>query len=561
MNRPGPAPPPSVDPRLDLEAFEAAVTRRLQDWERQGFGRKFWRKDPTLWPKAPADVVLSRMGWMELPGTMKDRVDDLTGFADEVREDGFERVVLLGMGGSSLAAEVLAKSFGPAKGHPGLQVLDSTHPDAIRGATDGLSLDKCFFVVSSKSGTTLEPNSFFAYFWEEVSRSSADPGQQFCAVTDSGTPLERLAEEKGLRQCFTATPDVGGRYSALTEFGLVPAALVGVRIGQLLARAEHMAKACAAGVEVARNPALRLGAELGELANAGRDKVTFLTSPGLAAFPSWAEQLIAESTGKIGKGIVPVAGEVEPFGAFGANDRVLAYLTLRGEEDEAVDDALAKAEAAGTPGVFCELSDHFDLGQEFLRWEIAVAAAGSILGIDPFDQPDVELAKDLARAAMARGAGPAPNALPRVRASEAGELSAALRAWLAQARSNDYVAIQAYLAPSREADAALADLRRSLRERARTSTTFGYGPRFLHSTGQLHKGGPNSGLFLQLVDEEHRDLTVPPGPATFGQILRAQADGDALALTQKGRRLALVNVGDDPVAGIGAVTKAVGELT
>ena len=268
MSAPKPSRADRVDPRVDLEAFEAAVTDRLQEWERQDFGRRFWRKDPTLWPQAPPDVILSRMGWVELPQTMRGRVEDLTEFADEVREDGFERVVLLGMGGSSLAAEVLARTFGTAKGHPGLHVLDSTHPDAVRRVAADIGLERCFFVVSSKSGTTLEPNSFFAYFWKEVAGGSEDPGQQFCAVTDSGTPLESLAEEKGFRQCFTATPDVGGRYSALTEFGLVPAALVGAPIGRLLDRAERMAKACGPEVGVPLNPGLRLGAELGELANA-----------------------------------------------------------------------------------------------------------------------------------------------------------------------------------------------------------------------------------------------------------------------------------------------------
>ncbi|MCI4358311.1 MAG: hypothetical protein L3J95_03600 [Thermoplasmata archaeon] len=545
------------DPRTDLEAFEAKVTARLQTWGREGYGPRFWRHDPTLWPAAPPEVVRSRMGWTELPMTMKERVEGIVENADEVREDGFERVVLLGMGGSSLAAEVIARTFGPAKGHPSLHVLDSTHPDAVRRAAADIPLEKIFFIVSSKSGTTLEPNSYFAYFWKEVTAVSADPGQQFCAITDSGTPLEALAEEKGFRQSFTPNPDVGGRYSALTEFGLVPAALLGVPVGRLLEHAGRMAKACGADVDVAENPALRLGAELGELAVAGRDKVVFLASPSLTAFPSWAEQLIAESTGKLGRGIIPIADEVDRFDSFRATDRVLAYLTVRGEEDEKIDGALAQAEAEGTPAVVCELSDRLDLGGEFLRWEIAVASASSVLGIDPFDQPDVELAKELAREAMANPIGSKATAPERALAENASALGATLVPWLASARADDYLAIQAFVAPSPEVDRALRGLRTVLRERLKVSTTLGYGPRFLHSTGQLHKGGPNSGLFLQLVQGVTEDVMVPPGPTTFGGILRAQADGDAGALLKTGRRLAKVDVGKDADLGILAVTKFV----
>ena len=543
-----------VDPRVDLEALEGAVTRRLESWSREGFVQRFWRKDPSLWPAAPPAEVGARMGWLDLPTAMKERVAPLTEFADEVREDAFERVVVLGMGGSSLAPDVLSRSFGHARGHPGLHVLDSTHPDAVRRAVADCEIERILFVVSSKSGTTLEPNSFFAYFWKEVSKASDDPGQQFCAITDEDTPLDTLAAEKGFRQCFRARSDVGGRYSALTEFGLVPAALLGVPIGRLLERAERMAVHCAPEGEISKNPGFKLGAELGELALAGRDKVTFLASPTIGAFPAWAEQLIAESTGKAGKGIVPVAGEVDPFGSLDAHDGVFAYLTLRGEEDEKVDDALAKAEGTGTPGLVCELADRLDLGREFLRWEIAIAAAGAVIGIDPFDQPDVELAKELARQAMAPSAGGAQIASPqRVRADDPEGLGKAIRPWMASARPDDYLVVQAFLDPNPTVDAALGGIRRALRARLRLSTTLGYGPRFLHSTGQLHKGGPNSGLFLQLVGEVREDLTVPPGPTSFGRILRAQADGDALALQRKGRRIAGVELGTDVGAGLAAI--------
>jgi transaldolase / glucose-6-phosphate isomerase len=541
--------------RTDLAAFEAAVNARLAAWDRSEFGLRFWRRDPTLWPEAEADEVPARMGWLELPESMAERVEDLTDYADEVREDGFQRIVLLGMGGSSLAPEVLARTFGRPKGYPELAVLDSTHPESVRTALGGHPIDEVFFVVSSKSGTTLEPNSFLAYFWDRAAGAGADPGRQFCAVTDPASPLAAVAESKGFRQCFTASPDVGGRYSALTEFGLVPGALAGVPIRRLVEHAGRMAKRCGGSVLPAQNPGFRLGAELGELARLGRDKVTFLASPSLASFPAWAEQLIAESTGKGGKGIVPVAGEVDPLERYTSSDAVLVYLALRGEEDEELDGKLGEVEDAGTPVLAAPLPDKHELAAEFFRWEVAIAAAGTILGIDPFNQPDVELAKELARQAMASGAS-AGSAPPRVGPGPAA-LSTPVAQWLASARPDDYVGIQAYLARSEATDAALLALRGALRARTKLTTTLGYGPRFLHSTGQLHKGGPNTGLFLQIVDQPAEDETVPPGPMTFGRILRAQADGDAMALLKRQRRILEVDVGPDPIAGLRALEASV----
>jgi transaldolase / glucose-6-phosphate isomerase len=312
-------------------------------------------------------------------------------------------------------------------------------------------------------------------------------------------------------------------------------------------------------VEVCKNPGLRLGAELGELARVGRDKVIFVTSPTLAAFPAWAEQLIAESTGKIGKGIVPVAGEVEPLESYDARDRVLVYLTVRGEEDEGIDSGLARLEAAGTPALVSELGDRHDLGAEFFRWEVAIASAGAILGIDPYDQPDVEQAKELAREAMAAppGARSASPTVQRAASGDDGAVRTALTSWRAKAKPDDYVAIQAYLAPSGPMDEALRALRAALRSQLKLSTTLGYGPRFLHSTGQLHKGGPNSGLFLQLVDAPSEDLEVPPGKVTFARILRAQADGDALALLQKGRRVLSIDLGGDAIDAMAGLSRLV----
>jgi transaldolase/glucose-6-phosphate isomerase len=464
------------------------------------------------------------------------------------------------MGGSSLAPEVFQRMFGNASGYPELIVLDSTHPAAVRSVESELDLPRTLFLVSSKSGTTTETLSFFRYFWQRVSQVTGAPGRHFVAITDPTTPLERLARERGFRAVFRAQRDVGGRYSALTVFGLVPAALIGLDIHRLLDEAWTMSEACAFCVPGAENPGLTLGATLAEGALAGRDKITFLTSASLAAFPTWAEQLIAESTGKNGKGIVPIVEEPAVRPDAYAADRLFVYLHLQEGTDTELREQIDALEAAGFPTLRIQLSDTTDLGQEFFRWEVAVAAAGAALGIHPFDQPDVELAKQLASKAMKpkqRGASPASSGEGEpVAVEHAEQLRQALKTWLAGARPRDYIALQAYLPPNAATTTELQALRASLLDRFRLATTLGYGPRFLHSTGQLHKGGPNTGLFLQIIDVPAEDVPVPETDYTFGELIHAQALGDYQALRQRGRRVLRVSLGSDVARGLQLLQEA-----
>jgi transaldolase / glucose-6-phosphate isomerase len=540
---------PQIDrQRLALGPYEKKLQSRVKTWEHDSFSRRFWKKDHTLWSPKPVPEISDRMGWLNLPETMQEEVPKVVSFAEEIKDEGFTHVVLLGMGGSSLTPEVFQRTFGNAPRYPKLIVLDSTHPAAVRATEGRIELARTLFLVSSKSGSTIEPLSFFRYFWQRLEELGQKPTRHFAAITDPGTPLEKLAGERDFRRVFLATPDLGGRYSAVTAFGLVPAALIGVDIKRVLDEAWTMAEACAAAVPVAQNPALCLGAALGELVLAGRDKLTFVASASLQALPSWLEQLVAESTGKQGKGEIPVAGETLAGPSAYGNDRVFAHFSITGEDDAAMEDKLKSLEAAGHPHLCFCLSNKIDVGQEFFRWEVAVAALGSVLGINPFNQPVVELAKQLARDAMA--AHGSKRARTKTVNASSSRLQNELAAWLKGARANSYVAIQAYLPPSGELDGQLHVLQDTIRDRMRLATTAGYGPRFLHSTGQLHKGGPNTGLFLQLVDEIGNDLAVPETDHTFGQLIQAQALGDYQALRQRRRKVLRVQLGADAVAGV-----------
>ncbi len=524
------------DHRPWFAGYQDRVEGRLRAWQGMGFSRRLWARDPTLWSAGPVPELADRLGWLTLPEAMRERLDDLVDFAREVAEAATRHVVLLGMGGSSMAPEVFQHTFAPAAGAPGLVVLDSTHPAAVRLIESQIDLERTLFVVSSKSGTTTETLSLFRYFWRRVSQTEARPGDRFVAITDPGTPLEELARERAFRRTFLGPADVGGRYSALSVFGLVPAALIGVDVRRLLDRAEWMAAECGPTVPEPVSPGLVLGAALGELALAGRDKVTFLASPSLAGLPAWIEQLVAESTGKDGKGIVPVVdeplGRPEQYGP----DRVFVHLRLAGDEAPGLDALVGALEAAGHPVARLRLAEMADLGAEFFRWEVAVAAAGAILGIHPFNQPDVQLAKDLAREAMAGAAAVTAEPPAFVPGAPAG----AINAWAAQLRPGDYLGLQAFLAPDEATTTALQELRRAVRDRWGVATTLGYGPRFLHSTGQLHKGGPHTGAFVQIVDAPEEDLQVPEVAYTFGELIRAQALGDLQALRRRGRRIVRV---------------------
>lgn len=542
---------------LSLGDYAPAVQERLDLWQQQDFARRLWDKDPTLWSAEPQPELADRLGWLDLPRSMQPNLSALATLAAQTPADGFLDLVLLGMGGSSLAPEVYYRVFGNAPTQPELTVLDSTHPGAVMAVADHIDPATTIFVVSSKSGTTLETLSGFRFFWDLVAEVFDEPGEQFIAVTDPGSSLEELARSRGFRATFPAPSDVGGRYSALTHFGLVPAAIIGVDLGRLLNRAEEMAVATGPEISVADNPGLQLGAAMGELALAGRDKVTYVVSPGLAAFPDWLEQLVAESTGKDGKGIVPIAGEKLADPSTYGSDRFFVYLALDNEPDEDQVTALRELETAGHPVARIRLRDEYDLASEMFRAEMAVAAAGAVLGIHPFNQPDVQLAKTLAQEAME---GQAENVEPPVEVDgeDAEALVEQTKAWLGTIRPGDYLAIQAYLPMAPSTDGVLQSIRADLHGRFRVATTVGYGPRFLHSTGQLHKGGPGSGLFLQIVDEPAVDLAVPEAHYTFGGLIAAQSVGDYQAMRQRDRRVLRVNVGGNRADGLAALRVALG---
>ena len=543
---------------LRLGQYHKRVEKRLKAWQEAQVASRIWQKDHTVWSKDPQPELTDRLGWLELPETMAKQVTALSAFADKVKADGMKHVVLLGMGGSSLAPEVFQQTFGNAPGYPKLRVLDSTHPAAVKAVERDIDLARTIFLVSSKSGTTTETNSFFFYFWDKVKKLGADAGPHFVAITDPNTALEKLAKERNFRATFNAPEEVGGRYSALTMFGLVPAALIGVDIGAVLARAQRMSAACGAAVADGGNPGLILGAALGELALAKRDKVTFICSASLAAFPSWVEQLIAESTGKEKKGIVPVAGESISAPEKYSSDRFFVYLRLAGDENHTLDRQVAALEANGHPVMQIDLNDKQDIGQEFFRWEFAVAAAGAALAINPFNQPDVQLAKDLSKKAMSESGASGAKFKDEIAAADSAALSKAVSTWLGKKKARDYVAVQAYIEPSAENTAKLQTLCAAIQSRLGVATTLGFGPRFLHSTGQLHKGGPNSLLVLQIVDRPADNLAVPETNYTFDALIQAQTIGDFTALKQRRRRGLRVNLGGDSAGGLARLIDSIG---
>jgi len=535
---------------LNLGEYQTAVDARLRSWRSEQIGRRVWDRDHTVWSSEPLPELTNRLGWLDLPGSMQPRLPQFEALARSVIEDGYTHIVLLGMGGSSLAPEVFASVFGSAEGYPALTILDSTHPAAVRIVERQIDPARTLFVVSSKSGTTLETMSLFRTMWHRVSSAVEQPGRSFVAITDAGSSLQDLAEERRFRQVINAPSDVGGRYSALSPFGLAPAALIGANATRLLTRSKVMADASSATVAEAENPGLVLGAVLGELALAGVDKVTFVTSPALAAFPAWIEQLVAESTGKNGKGIVPVGSEPQlPPECYG-KDRLFISLELTGDEPSAGAIDLMAMARAGHPVVSIELAETADLGQEMFRWEMATAAAGAILGINPFDQPDVQLAKELAKRAMAEpDFGSEATGGGSIDITSRDGLKRELEDWV-KVRAGDYIAIQAYLAPTPDSEVLLQQIRQALGIRLGVATTLGFGPRFLHSTGQLHKGGPPTGRFLQLVDEPGENVAIPETDYSFGTLVEAQAQGDYQALLQRGRHVLRINLGDEVSSGL-----------
>jgi transaldolase/glucose-6-phosphate isomerase len=506
----------------DLAGFDAAVERRMDTLAHGDVMHRIWARDPTVWKEDPNTPELAdRLGWLGVGTIMARQASALIEFADEIR-GSFERVVLCGMGGSSLAPATLWRTFGQRDGYPELVVLDNTDPRTVASVSANRDLGKTLFIIASKSGTTQETMSLLEYFWTLIGEESA--ASQFVAITDPDTPLATLARERGFRRTFLNPTDIGGRYSALSYFGLVPAALIGVDVRELLHDAHRMEEACAAHVAPRDNPAAQLGATLGEAALQGRDKLTFVLSPSVSSFGLWAEQLIAESTGKDGTGIVPVVGEPLGAPAVYGTDRLFVSMVLAGEEEPLTTARLDALESAGHPVVRIALHDRLDIGGEFFRWELATAVAGAILGVNPFDQPNVaESKRNTERVLKERPGLSAP----------AGR--AAVRAFLAGIPRGHYIALLAYVPPSRRRDQQFARIRAALRDRLKVATTVGYGPRYLHSTGQLHKGGPPTGHFLQLYDPAADDLAIPGASFTFGGLKAAQAEGDKLALERRGR--------------------------
>ncbi len=520
---------------VSLGSYAQDVEAALNDLQRRDVIARVWRKDHTVW-KPNSTEITNRLGWLDVTNAMRGQLAALKSFAAEVRDAGYRHVVLLGMGGSSLGPEVLRATFGSADGYPELIVLDSTVPAWAQSVTDAIDPARTLFLVSSKSGTTIEPNTFYKHFRALVEKvvGKERAGQSFVAITDPGTRLELMAREQGFRRVFLNPTDLGGRYSALSYFGLVPAVLIGMDIGLLLERADSMRARCVPEVAAQDNPGAWLGAVMGALANTGRDKLTLVASPSIGRFGLWVEQLIAESIGKEGKGIVPVAGEpVLGPDAYG-DDRLFVYLRVQGDDNSRLDAVMERLESSRHPVVRLELRDSYDLGAEFYRWQMATAVAGSILGVNPFDQPDVDAAKDLARKAIDdfEKFGRLPDT----------DAPASLSRLLSQAKPGDYLAIMAYIEETPETDKALNELRRRVMERHKLATTLGYGPRFLHSTGQLHKGGANNGLFLQIVAPRAKDIPIPGESYTFGVLADSQAIGDLQALESRGRRVARIQL-------------------
>ena len=536
---------------------------------------RLWGRDVALWKDDPRhqEIIANSLGWLEVPEKLLEQAPRLSAFAEEVRGEGFSHLLLMGMGGSSLCPEVFRRSLGRIAGYPQLLVLDSTDPATVGKMERAVDLSRTLFIVASKSGTTIEPLMFYHYFFDKVARVCPEPGRNFIAITDPGSRLERIAREKGFRRVFQNMSDIGGRYSALSYFGMVPAALTGLDVKKILLRAASVSQDCAPEVSAAENPAARLAAALGQLARQGRDKMTLVIPPPLDSLGLWIEQLIAESTGKEGGGILPVAGE--PLGApdVYSDDRVFVYIRTEDSADAQSEAALEALEKAGHPVIGQVLPDPLSLGGGFFLWEFATALVGALLGINPFDQPNVQESKDNTRELLEvfRGKGQLPP--QEVLLEERGcrifgeadsrreTLVATTRAHLARVRAGDYVALTAYIPETEEHDQLLQAVRLRIRDSLKVATTVGYGPRFLHSTGQLHKGGAENGIFVQITAAEGEDLAIPGEPYTFGVLEQAQALGDFQSLVDRHRPAIRFHLGADVGAGLKTLLDVVTSTT
>ncbi len=560
----------------------SAVQGTLADWKKGDKVKRLWAGDATLWSNQDESKWIGWLTEADKPISTEARYSDYTKLAEDIQKAGFTHAVLLGMGGSSLCVEVFEKTYGKIGSQPQMHVLDSTDPAQIRTVEKSIDIAKTLFIVASKSGSTLEPNIFKEYFYELTSKAiGADQaGKRFIAITDPGSHMQKVAEQDGFRAIFYGVPSIGGRYSALSNFGKVPASIQGVDLAKFLANVDLMVKACGADVPADQNPGAILGAILGTLQKTGRDKVTIFASEGISDLGAWLEQLLAESTGKIGKGLIPV--DLETIGApevYG-NDRIFAYVRLENGADPKLDAAVSALEKAGHPVVHISVADKYDLGEEFYRWEIATAVAGSIIGINPFNQPDVEASKIETRKLTDQyekeGKLPVeapffedkgiklfsdPKNTEALKAAVGANptLVSYLKAHLSRIKPNDYFALLAYVERNDAHKKTLQTARLAVRDKKHVATCLGFGPRFLHSTGQAYKGGPNTGVFLQVTCDDAADLKVPGHTYTFGIVKAAQARGDFQVLADRGRRALRVHLSADVAAGLSTLQQAIAE--
>jgi len=559
------------------ESLASAVKTSIAEWQSGGEMKRLWDRDASLWTGSDESNWL---GWLDIIDEQVAQHDQLQKVAKEVQSRGFEDVLLLGMGGSSLCPEVLRMTFGRIPHFPTLHVLDSTDPAQVKSFEHQIDIAKTLFIVSSKSGSTLEPNIFKQYFFERAKQAVGvtKVGSHFIAITDPGSKMQQVAEADHFLHIFFGRPSIGGRYSALSNFGMVPAAVMGLDTKKFLSRAAEMARACGPSVAVEENTGAVLGIILGSAAVAGRDKVTVITSPGISDLGAWLEQLLAESTGKNGKGIIPVDREALGSPEVYGNDRVFVYLRLKTGADASQDAKVDALEKAGQPIVRITIADSYDLGAEFFRWEIATAVAGAIIGINAFNQPDVEASKIATRnlTSQYEKTGSLPAEKPVIEDSgvklftdekNAAELAKAagsdrtlagyLKAHLNRIKAGDYFAVLGYIQMNAEHEQALQSVRHAVRDKKHVATCLGFGPRFLHSTGQAYKGGPNSGVFLQITCDDSVELPVPGQKFTFGVVKAAQARGDFQVLAERGRRAVRVHLGSDLKAGLATLQAAV----
>jgi glucose-6-phosphate isomerase len=509
--------------------------------------RRIWGRDYTLWKPEPAEIT-ERLGWLNVTDWLEAQLPQLYALGDEVRRAGFKHAVILGMGGSSLGAETLCQVFGSRRDHPEMIILDSTLPAVVRGVAEKIEPEKTLFLVSSKSGTTTEPLCLFQYFQKLVQSASGSTGDNFIAITDPGTPLAALAEKQKFRRVFLNPADIGGRYSVLSYFGMVPAAIMGINISRLIKSANRMRQQCRED-SPHRNPGSYLGTVMGTMALKGRDKLTIVTSSAVSGFGLWVEQLIAESTGKEGRGIVPVVGEPRLEPNYYSDDRLFIYIRLKDSADAETDDWIGRLKDSGQPTVTLEMSDSYDLGAEFFRWEFATAVAGAVLGINPFDQPNVQSAKKATEDTL--------QSYQRTGELALAEVDKPPGNFLSGAGEGDYLAVLAYLSQSEKTDRVITEFRQRLARKYKIATTAGYGPRYLHSTGQLHKGGANKGHFILVTAGHRSDLAIPDRAYTFGVLADAQAVGDARALRSSGRYLSGLHLSRDDAAILAKALKEV----